>query len=93
MKLTQTIANVLSSLIATWAGLYTLGLIPDKEWSRLISAVCVGLQIFMMNMGFNRTPGGTMLPESVKQLVDGKLPVGSGITRVEGSFNKLDTTQ
>ena len=62
--------NVVSSLVVTWASLMAMGYIPDNKYTHMVQVVMAGLQLFMLNMGFNRTPNGTVIPEPVVKLVD-----------------------
>jgi len=75
MKFTQTLANVVNSLIVTWMSLLALGYIPDTKWAHATSAVMAGAAAFMTNMGFNRTPNGTVLPDAAKKFVDANADV------------------
>lgn len=70
MPFTQTIANIISSLIATWMGLLAMGAIPDNHLTHWISVGASGLSLFMVHMGFNRTPNGTVVPDIAKRFID-----------------------
>lgn len=75
MKFTKTAANVISSLIVTWVTMLSLGYIPDGKWSHGITVVSTAIQIFMVNMGFNRTPSGTVIPDVAKKFIDNNAQV------------------
>lgn len=73
MKLSQTIANTVSALIATWMGIVATGALNGLVDDRVIhgvSLVCSFISLFLINMGYNRTPSGTVLPEVVSKMVD-----------------------
>ena len=67
---TQKTANFISAIIATWMGLVASGAIPDGSTAHWVSVAMSGVSLFMVHMGFNRTPSGTILPEGIKKLVD-----------------------
>jgi len=68
--MTKTVASYIGAAIATWMSLLALNLIPDNHYTHWISVAMTGAQIFLTRLGFERTPNGTPIPETVKQFVD-----------------------
>jgi hypothetical protein len=68
--ITQAKANILFAIISTWVGLLALNVLPDNHVTHWITVAMSGLQLFLVNMGFQRTPQGNKIPDVVKNFVD-----------------------
>lgn len=70
LKFNQTHANWIFALCMTWAGLIAVNAIPDGPVTHWISVAATGMQLFLVNLGFQRTPRGNVIPNDVAKLID-----------------------
>lgn len=67
---TQSLSNFIGAAFLAWNGMLATGLLPDIKTIHYITVGLTGVQILFTNLGFNRTPAGTPIPESVSKFVD-----------------------
>lgn len=66
----QRLANWVSASFLAWNGMLATGFLPDTKFVHGITVGLTGVQILFTNLGFNRMPSGTVIPETVKKFVD-----------------------
>lgn len=72
---TKTIANIIASLASAYMTLLAAGALPDTKLFHWLSVGVMFAMQFMVNMGFNRTPNGTVIPAIAKTFIDNSADV------------------